>query len=222
MVLEWVVTSGLTPYPAAVAEMEARVAMIRAGEAAERIWLVEHPPVYTAGVAARTEHLLEPRFPIFETGRGGKHTYHGPGQRVVYPMLDLAARGPDLHRYVSALEAWVIAALARLGVPSATRVAGMTGVWVDGAKIAAIGVRVRRWVSYHGLAINVEPELSHFAGIVPCGLDRPVTSLAALGVPATLSQVDAALEAALPEMLGLLGDEHECATSGAPVRSASA
>lgn len=218
---EWVVTPGLTPYPDAVAAMEARVEQIRAGTAPERIWLVEHPPLYTAGVGARAGDLLDPaRFPVFETGRGGKHTYHGPGQRVAYLMLDLAGRdAQDLHRFVSAIEQWVIAALATLGVEGGTR-AGMTGVWVGNAKIAAIGVRVRRWVSYHGVAVNVAPDLAHFGGIVPCGLDLPVTSLAALGSPASLADMDRALRAACDGFIASLTLSTERATSLPQRRSA--
>lgn len=199
---EWVVAPGLVPYAEAVAEMEARAATIRAGTAPERIWLLEHPPLYTAGVSAAPTELLDPdRFPVFETGRGGKHTYHGPGQRVVYVMLDLEARAAkDLHRFVSGLEQWVIAALGSLGL-AAERSAGRTGVWTSAGKIAAIGVRVRRWVSYHGVAINLAPDLSHFAGIVPCGLDAPVTSLRALGIEAEMAELDAALRHHLAEFL---------------------
>jgi len=206
--LEWRVEPGLIGYAAAVAAMENRVAAIRAGTAAELIWLVEHPPLYTAGTSAEPQELLSPdRFAVFTTGRGGKYTYHGPGQRIAYVMLDLDARGRDLRAYVAALEGWIIAALADLGV-DATVIPGKIGVWTDSpkgtAKIAAIGVRVRRWVSFHGLAINVSPDLSHFDGIVPCGLTEPVTSLAALGRSATLGDVDAALAAHLPVLLARL------------------
>jgi lipoyl(octanoyl) transferase len=215
---EWQVEPGLLPYPQAVAAMEDRVAAIRAGTAPELVWLVEHPPLYTAGTSAEPHELLSPdRFPVFATGRGGKYTYHGPGQRIAYVMLDLDARGRDLRNYVAALEAWIIAALADLGV-AARVIPGKIGVWTDSAagpaKIAAIGVRVRRWVSYHGLAINVAPDLGHFGGIVPCGLPDPVTSLAALarpekdaslGRPATLADVDDALARHLPALLARLG-----------------
>ena len=202
---EWRVALGLTPYPEALATMEDRVAAIRAGSASELVWLVEHPPLYTAGTSAEPHDLLSPdRFPVFATGRGGKYTYHGPGQRTAYVMLDLDARGRDLRRYVAGLEAWIIAALADLGV-AARVIPGKIGVWTDNgtspAKIAAIGVRVRRWVSYHGLAINVAPDLAHFDGIVPCGLSDPVTSLTALGRGATLADADSALARHLPALL---------------------
>ena len=202
---EWRVAPGLTPYPEALATMEDRVAAIRAGSASELVWLVEHPPLYTAGTSAEPHDLLSPdRFPVFATGRGGKYTYHGPGQRTAYVMLDLDARGRDLRRYVAGLEAWIIAALADLGV-AARVIPGKIGVWTDNgtspAKIAAIGVRVRRWVSYHGLAINVAPDLAHFDGIVPCGLSDPVTSLTALGRGATLADADSALARHLPALL---------------------
>jgi lipoyl(octanoyl) transferase len=205
---EWRVEPGLTAYPHAVATMEARVAAIHTGTATEQLWLVEHPPLYTAGTSAIPADLLRPDdFPVYASGRGGKHTYHGPGQRVVYVMLDLDARGRDIRRYVAALEGWVIAALALQGVAGRI-IDGKVGVWVDtpagAAKIAAIGVRVRRWVSYHGLAINVAPNLLHFGGIVPCGLAEPVTSLAALGHDCGLAGIDAALAATLPDMLATL------------------
>jgi lipoyl(octanoyl) transferase len=195
---EWRVEPGLTDYADAVAAMEARAAAIRSGTADERIWLVEHPPVYTGGTSATAAELLAPgRFPVFATGRGGRYTYHGPGQRVVYVMLDLDRRGRDLRGFITTLESWVIAALGDFGIAGRS-IAGRVGVWTDTpageAKIAAIGVRVRRWVSYHGLAINVAPDLEHFAGIVPCGLaGYPVTSLAALGVAEDMAAVDAAL-----------------------------
>ena len=194
---DWQVEPGLLPYADAVAAMEKRAAAIRDGTTPELIWLVEHPPLYTAGTSAAVADLLAPdRFPVFATGRGGKHTYHGPGQRVVYVMLDLDKRGRDIRCFVDALEGWIIAALATFGVP-ACAIPGKVGVWTDTprgpAKVAAIGVRVRRWVSYHGLSINVAPDLAHFSGIVPCGLPDPVTSLAALGVQASLAAVDAAL-----------------------------
>lgn len=192
---EWRVWPGLTPYADAVEAMEARAAVIRDGTAREAIWLVEHPPVYTAGTSAQAADLLDPeRLPVIATGRGGKHTWHGPGQRVVYTMLDLDARGRDVRGFVGALEAWIVGALTVLGVEGGT-VAGRTGVWVGEAKIAAIGVRVRRWVTFHGFALNVSPDLAHYAGIRPCGLDAPVTSLSALGHETTMAAVDAALAA---------------------------
>ena len=204
---EWIVAPGLTAYEAAVFEMEARVAAIRSGAAAERFWLVEHPPLYTAGTSADPADLLDPlRLPVHATGRGGKHTWHGPGQRVVYAMLDLDTRGRDVRRFVAGLEAWIIAALASLHVRGRT-IPGRTGVWVDGAKIAAIGVRIRRWVTYHGIALNVAPSLVEYAGIRPCGLDAPVTSLAALGAHATMPEADAALAAALPVLLATISGD---------------
>lgn len=202
---EWRIEPGLTDYEAAVAAMEARAAAIRDGSARELIWLVEHPPLYTAGTSADPVDLLAPnRFPVFDTGRGGKYTYHGPGQRVVYVMLDLGARGRDLRAFVAALEGWIIAALATQGI--ATRaISGKVGVWVDTpagpAKIAAIGVRVRRWVSFHGLSINVAPDLTHFSGILPCGLSEPVTSVAACRSSATMVDIDTALAKSFAAML---------------------
>ena len=208
---EWRVEPGLLDYAAAVAAMERRAFAIREGSASERIWLVEHPPVYTAGTSAVAADLLDPdRFPVIATGRGGRHTYHGPGQRVVYVMLDLNRRGRDVRRYVAALEGWIIAALADVSVPARV-IEGKIGVWVDGdagpAKIAAIGVRVRRWVTFHGLSINVAPDLTHFQGILPCGLADPVISLFALGKPHSTAAVDGALLARLPAMLGHLGND---------------
>ena len=196
--VEWQISPGLTPYPAALAAMEARAAAVAAGGGSELVWLVEHPPVYTAGTSAAPAELIDPRFPVVPTGRGGRYTYHGPGQRVGYLMLDLGARGRNVRAYVHALEGWVIAALARLGL-AAFRAPGRVGIWtLDGdgreAKVGAIGVRVRRWVTLHGFSLNVAPDLSHFAGIVPCGLpDHPVTSLAALGIAADMAAIDAAL-----------------------------
>lgn len=202
---EWRVEPGLLPYPDALASMEARACAIRAGIAPELIWLVEHPPLYTAGTSARSADLLmADRFPVFATGRGGQYTYHGPGQRVVYVLLDLDARGRDIRRFVAALESWIIAALADHGI-SGRVIPGKIGVWTDAvdaaAKIAAIGIRVRRWVTYHGLAVNVAPDLAHFAGIVPCGLREPVTSMAALGAPTTLADLDCSLAARFDAML---------------------
>ena len=211
--IEWRRSRGLVPYEEALAWMEARVAAIAAGEAPECLWFLEHPPLYTAGTSARAEELLEPaRLPVYRTGRGGRFTYHGPGQRVVYVMLDLRRRRRDLRAFVTALEEWVIAALARLGI-AARRHDERVGVWVprgggarlaDGTpaedKIAAIGIRLRRWVSFHGLAVNVNPDLAHYRGIVPCGITgHGVTSLAALGSPAGMADLDAALEASFAE-----------------------
>jgi lipoyl(octanoyl) transferase len=203
--MDWQVARALVGYEEAVAAMEARAAQIRSGSAAELVWLLEHPPLYTAGTSARPEDLLVPgRFPVHASGRGGQFTYHGPGQRVAYVMLDLERRRRDLRAYVGCLEQWIILALARLGVRGERR-AGRVGIWVvrpGGAeqKIAAIGVRVRRWVTMHGLAINVAPDLEHFSGIVPCGIaDKGVTSLADLGVTAGLAALDAALAASFDE-----------------------
>ncbi len=197
--IEWRVTPGLTDYPEALAEMEARAAAIQAGEARELIWLLEHPPLYTAGTSADPAELLTgDRFPVFTAGRGGRYTYHGPGQRIVYVLLDLTRFGRDVRHYVHSLEGWVIDCLAELGVP-ARRAEGRIGIWTDDgdaeAKIGAIGVRIRRWVSFHGFAINVTPDLSHFDGIVPCGISEyPVTSLEKLGGPATMKGVDQAIQ----------------------------
>lgn len=207
----WAVSSGLVPYPEAVAFMEARAAAIAAGQAGELVWLLEHPPIYTAGVSAKRADLLTPdRFPVFDSGRGGQFTYHGPGQRVVYVMLDLRARGRDVRAFVRALEAWIIAALARFNVHGDVR-PGRVGVWVERKgpgfsredKIAAIGVKLRQWVSFHGISLNVEPDLGHFSGIVPCGIaEHGVTSLVDLGLPVTLDEADAALKAAFEEVFG--------------------
>jgi lipoyl(octanoyl) transferase len=213
--VDWRISDRPVGYEAAVAAMEERVADIRAGRARELVWLLEHPPLYTAGTSAKDADLLAPaRFPVHRTGRGGQYTYHGPGQRIAYVMLDLQKRGPDVRRYVCDLEDWLIATLARFNVRGERR-AGRVGIWVDrGAyggvpgredKIAAIGVRVRRWVTYHGIALNVEPDLEHFAGIVPCGIAGPdygVTSLVDLGLPVTLPEVDAALRASFEEVFG--------------------
>ncbi len=192
---EWRVSPGLTPYAAAVAAMEARAAAVGAGAADELIWLLEHPPVYTAGTSAAAADVIDPRFPVIATGRGGKHTYHGPGQRVGYLVLDLNRRGRDVRCFVHGVEGWVIAALAALGV-EAFRAPGRVGIWTldrDGreAKIGAIGVRVKRWVTLHGFAVNIAPDLAHFGGIVPCGLaEYPVTSLAALGLDVDFATFD--------------------------------
>jgi lipoyl(octanoyl) transferase len=210
---DWRVSDGPTPYADALAEMEARVDAIRAEGAAELIWLLEHPPLYTAGTSAKPEDLLAPdRFPVFKTGRGGQFTYHGPGQRVAYAMLDLKRRRPDVRCYVHDLEEWVIRALAQFNVAGERR-EGRVGIWVDRGgghedKIAAIGVRVRRWVTFHGIAINVEPELDHFDGIVPCGIGDAklgVTSLVDLGLPVGLHDLDVALESAFTEVFGPIG-----------------
>ncbi len=201
--MEWRIENGLTDYAHALAVMEARADAVRQGKADELIWLVEHPPTYTAGTSADPAELLAAdRFPVYKVGRGGRFTYHGPGQRVVYLMLDLDKRGRDLRGFIASIENWVIATLDDLGI-RARQVCDRIGVWTDTpageAKIAAIGVRVRRWVSFHGLAINVAPDLDHFSGIVPCGLpDYPVTSLKQLGNPATMADVDALLRKRLP------------------------
>ncbi len=208
---EWVVRDGLVPYPEAVAAMEARAEAIARGAADERIWLVEHPPIYTAGTSARDEDLLEARFPVFKSGRGGQFTYHGPGQRVGYVMLDLKRRGPDVRKFVHDLEEWLIVTLARFNVKGERR-EGRVGIWVarEGGredKIAAIGVRVRRWVTFHGVSLNVEPDLSHFGGIVPCGIaDHGVTSLVDLGIPVTMADADVALKQAFEEVFGPVQD----------------
>ena len=208
--IEWQTQPGFLPYPEAVTAMEARVADIQNGAADELVWLVEHPPLYTSGTSARIEDLLEPeRFPVFETGRGGQYTYHGPGQRVAYAMLDLRERGQDLRAYVRGLEAWVIDALAQFGVKGEQR-DGRVGIWVahaDGRedKIAAICVRVRSWITYHGISINVAPDLDHFSGIVPCGIGETglgVTSLKALGVEANLEDVDHVLKRSFVTIFG--------------------
>lgn len=217
---EWRITPGLTDYETALAFMEARARAIAAGEAGELIWLVEHPPLYTAGTSANPRDLVDPdRFPVFEARRGGQYTYHGPGQRVVYVMLDVNARGRDVRAFVQRLEAWVIAALAEFNVTGETR-EGRVGVWVqrpekppvpDGRlredKIAAIGIRLHRWVSYHGLSINVDPDLDHFNGIVPCGIaDHGVTSLVDLGLPVTVADLDLALEHSFDRVFGARAD----------------
>ena len=211
---EWRVTEGLVPYEDAVAAMEARVAAIRAGEARELVWLLEHLPLYTAGTSARACDLSNPQgFPVHESARGGQYTYHGPGQRVAYVMADLNGRTRDVRRFVQDLEAWIIGALDAFGVHGELR-DGRVGVWVDrtrsgGArredKIAAIGIRLRRWVSFHGISLNVEPDLGHFGGIVPCGIAEEglgVTSLVDLGRPVTMPEVDAALRASWHEVFG--------------------
>jgi lipoyl(octanoyl) transferase len=204
--LEWRTSETLVPYPEALAAMEERVAAIRDGSAAELVWLLEHPPLYTAGTSADPAELIEPeRFPVYAAGRGGRYTYHGPGQRIAYLMLDLKRRDPDVRRYVERIEDWVIGTLGRFGVKGEKR-DGRIGIWVvrpdsTEAKIAAIGVRVRRWVTYHGVAINLCPDLGHFQGIVPCGIsEHGVTSLHALGVPIGFPELDAALRASFAEV----------------------
>ncbi|SIQ73212.1 lipoyl(octanoyl) transferase LipB [Bosea sp. TND4EK4] len=209
--VEWVVSDGLTGYDAAVAEMEARAALIADGQARERIWLVEHPPLYTAGTSAKDEDLIAPeRFPVHRSGRGGQFTYHGPGQRVAYVMLDLKRRQPDLRRFVAALESWLIGTLDEANIRGERR-EDRVGVWVrrpeKGAevedKIAAIGIRVRRWVSFHGISLNVDPDLTHFDGIVPCGVSRHgVTSLVDLGLPVTMPEVDSMLRESFERVFG--------------------
>lgn len=212
--IEWRVTDGLSPYPETLAEMEARATAIRDGTARELVWLIEHPPLYTAGTSARDVDLIAPgRFPVYPAGRGGKHTYHGPGQRVGYLLLDLDKRGRDVRHFVHSLERWLIDALARLGQPAHVA-EGRVGIWVkrEGgeAKVGAIGVRVRRWVSFHGFAINVDPDLGHFGGIVPCGLpEYPVTSLSDLGKVADMKQFDQALRDGFDAFLSALSPAHE-------------
>ena len=210
--VEWLISDSPVDYPVAVAAMEARAAAIAAGEAPELVWLLEHPPLYTSGTSGRTDDLLDPRFPLFATGRGGQLTYHGPGQRVAYVMLDLKRRRPDVRAYVAALEEWIIRTLAAFNVRGERR-EDRVGVWVRRPdkgfgfedKIAAIGVRLKRWVSFHGIAINVEPDLTHFSAIVPCGSNDPrygVTSLVDLGHPVGLADVDIALRQAFEEVFG--------------------
>lgn len=214
--VEWITTPGLTDYRAAEAWMDARATAIAAGEADECIWLLEHPPLYTAGTSAKIADLTDPdRFEVHQTRRGGQYTYHGPGQRVAYTMLDVGKRGHDVRAFVKSLEAWVIATLDTFNVTGEIR-EGRVGVWVtrpekpplpDGApaedKVAAIGIRLRKWVSFHGLSINVEPDLSHFDGIVPCGItDHGVTSLVDLGLPVTMDDVDVALKRTFSDVFG--------------------
>ncbi len=211
--IEWRIEKGQVPYREALAEQEARNAAIAAGEASELIWLLEHPPVYTAGTSAAAGDLIDPRFDVVETGRGGRYTYHGPGQRVGYVLLDLARRGRDVRRFVHGLESWVIATLGDFGV-EAWAVPDRVGIWtrdIDGseAKVGAIGVRVRRWVTMHGFAVNLDPDLSHFGGIVPCGISEyGVTSLARLGVPVAQEAWDEALQRRAGEFLAALSESH--------------
>src|ERR1700683_1085938 len=210
--VEWLISETPVPYPEALAAMDARAADIAAGRAAELVWLLEHPPLYTSGTSGKAQDLLDPRFPVFATGRGGQLTYHGPGQRVAYAMLDLKQRQPDVRAYVAGLEQWIIRTLATFNVRGERR-EDRVGVWVRRPdkgedfedKIAAIGVRLKRWVSLHGIAINVEPDLSHFDAIVPCGVADPrygVTSLADLGHPVTTVAVDTALRQTFADVFG--------------------
>lgn len=209
--IEWRISDAPVPYREAEASMDARVEAIRAGTAPELVWLLEHPPLYTAGTSAQSSDLIAPDLlPVFRTGRGGQYTYHGPGQRVGYVMLDLQRQGADLRAYVHGLEEWLIRTLQRFNVKGERR-AGRVGIWIDEgggreSKIAAIGVRVRHWVSFHGVSLNVDPDLSHYRGIVPCGVsEHGVTSLAALGITASLPEVDAALKAAFAEVFTAAG-----------------
>ena len=208
--VEWKISDRPVPYPDALAYMEARAAAIAEGKAGERarelVWLLEHPPIYTAGTSAQDSDLIDARFPVYRTGRGGQFTYHGPGQRVGYVMLDLKSRKPDVRAYVHDLEQWLIETLAELGVKGERR-EGRVGIWVQRGiredKIAALGVRIKRWVTFHGVALNVEPDLTHFAGIVPCGISaHGVTSLADLGIPATMADVDVALKRSFRKIFG--------------------
>lgn len=223
--VDWCVSDGLTDYTTAVSEMEARAAAIASGQADELVWLLEHPPLYTAGTSAKPADLRDPgRFPVYDSRRGGQYTYHGPGQRVVYVMLDVGARGRDVRCFVQDLERWVIAALAEFNVTGHIR-PGRVGVWVErpdkprtttGAlaedKIAAIGIRLRKWVSFHGIAINLDPDLSHFDGIVPCGIsEHGVTSLVDLGLPVTMADLDVALRRSFDTAM----TPRTCAANGA-------
>lgn len=207
--IDWQIAPDLVAYPDALALMDARQNAIRDNVARELIWLIEHPPLYTGGTSADPTELLSQQFPVYETGRGGRYTYHGPGQRVGYVMLDLARHGKDVRCYVHALEGWVIAAIAEFGV-AARRADGRIGIWCDNlhgqeAKIGAIGVRIRRWVTAHGFAVNVAPDLSHFGGIIPCGIaEYPVTSLADLGLSVSMAEFDAALDRTFPDFLNAL------------------
>ncbi len=216
MAAGWAVSTAPVPYPEAVAAMEARAAAIAAGTAGELVWLLEHPPLYTAGVSAKPADLIQSdRFPVFQSGRGGQFTYHGPGQRVAYVMLDLTQRQRDVRAFVAALEAWVIGALGAFNVTGEVR-DGRVGVWVERRspgvppredKIAAIGVKLRKWVSFHGISLNVEPDLDHFGGIVPCGVTQHgVTSLVDLGLPVTMDEADAALKASFRRVFGAVED----------------
>jgi lipoyl(octanoyl) transferase len=210
--VDWRTSDQPVPYPDALTYMEARAAAIAEGKAGEQVWLLEHPPIYTAGTSAQDSDLIDARFPVYRTGRGGQFTYHGPGQRVGYVMLDLKSRKPDVRAYVRDLEQWLIETLAELGVKGERR-EGRVGIWVQRPptsllnaredKIAALGVRIKRWVTFHGVALNVEPDLTHFAGIVPCGISaHGVTSLADLGIPATMADVDVALKRSFRKIFG--------------------
>jgi lipoyl(octanoyl) transferase len=204
--LEWKISDAPVSYPEAVAEMEARAAALAEGRAGEQVWLLEHPPIYTAGTSAKDSDLIEARFPVYRTGRGGQFTYHGPGQRVGYVMLDLKNRKPDVRAYVHDLEQWLIQTLAEFNVKGERR-QGRVGIWVQRGtredKIAALGVRIKRWVTLHGVALNLEPDLSHFTGIVPCGVTaHGVTSLADLGIAVTMADVDVALKKSFKSVFG--------------------
>jgi lipoyl(octanoyl) transferase len=233
--VEWRIAEGLTQYENAVTEMEARADAITAGEARERVWLVEHPPLYTSGTSGRAADLRDPRFPVHQTGRGGQATYHGPGQRVAYVMLDLKRRRQDVRAFVAALEAWIIATLAGFNVRGERR-EDRVGVWVarpdkppgllgQGAedKIAAIGIRVRRWVTFHGIALNIEPDLAHFSGVVPCGVSAAhlgVTSLVDLGLPVAMAEVDALLRREFEAIFGATEPVHSVRTKRVPALQA--
>ncbi|WP_037449292.1 lipoyl(octanoyl) transferase LipB [Sphingobium chlorophenolicum] len=216
--VEWRVESAPVDYPAALADMEARAAAIFEGQATERVWLLEHPALYTAGTSADPAELLDPRFPVHTAGRGGRYTYHGPGQRTGYLNIDLRERGKDVRNFVHQLEGWMIEALGDLDIP-ARRAEGRIGIWTDDrqgreAKIGALGIRVRRWVTLHGFSINVDPDLSHFGGIVPCGIaEYPVTSIAALGAKASMADLDAALARHFPAFISRL---RRCGTGTSP------
>jgi lipoyl(octanoyl) transferase len=204
--LEWKISDSLVPYPEALAAMEARAAAIHDGTAPEQVWLLEHPPIYTGGTSANDADLIDARFPVYHTGRGGQFTYHGPGQRVGYVMLDLKTRTPDVRAYVRDLEQWLIETLALFNVKGERR-EGRVGIWVQRGlredKIAALGVRIKRWVTFHGVALNVEPDLTHFSGIVPCGVrQHGVTSLADLGILVTMADVDVALKQSFRKIFG--------------------
>jgi lipoyl(octanoyl) transferase len=208
--IEWRIDAAPVPYPEALADMEARAAGIAAGEAAERVWLLEHPPLYTAGTSADPAEMLDDRFPVYDAGRGGRYTYHGPGQRIGYLSLNLGERGKDIRNFVHHLEGWVIDALADFDVV-ARRAPGRIGIWTDDAqgreaKIGALGIRVRKWVTIHGFSVNIDPDLSHFTGIVPCGISEyPVTSLRALGRDGTMGEFDTALKRHFPDFVARLG-----------------